>query len=78
MVPYAPIDPMALILPGRTYLAYLEAKQPHVPATEAFRQVLDGMSAEERAAAAQHARRLLDYGRAVQALLEPQPYRSAA
>ncbi len=65
-VPFAAIDPMALILPTNAYLIWLEIHHPHVPAIDDIRKVFERMTKEERAVAVARARSLAAFGKAVE------------
>ena len=63
---YAAIDPMALILSGRAYLAWVELHHPHVPKIAEIQEALRSMTPEEQKSTLSRAKTLAAFGKAVE------------
>jgi probable HAF family extracellular repeat protein len=63
------IDPMALILGQRLYLIWVELHHPHEPKLSDLNVAIRLMSAAERQAALERARRLGDFGKQVETII---------
>jgi probable HAF family extracellular repeat protein len=66
----AAIDPMALILRGKWYLIWVELHHPHVPKLSNLEAVIRMMPEAERRATLERARRLGDFGKRVESMIE--------
>jgi hypothetical protein len=55
------IDPIALILPGKWYLIWLEIHHPRQPVTESLGKLFARMKPDDRSEVLQNARRLSSY-----------------
>ena len=67
---YLAIDPMALFLPTKAYLIWVEIHHPHEPAISKVGEVVKTLNFEEKKFALARARALIAYGRAVEEGLE--------
>lgn len=65
MYKYAEIDPMALLLPGRAYLIWVELHHPHEPIIKNVSAVVKSLSAAEKQFALARANAMIEYGKAV-------------
>jgi hypothetical protein len=62
---FAAIDPLAVMLPTKVYLALLEKLHPNEPPTQAIDSVMHTLSARERGEVVASARRVAEYANAV-------------
>jgi probable HAF family extracellular repeat protein len=66
----AAIDPMRIILGEKWYLIWVEAHHPHVPILSSLAVVLRQMPMTERQAARERAKRLGDFSKRIESLIE--------
>ncbi|HEX2914007.1 MAG TPA: hypothetical protein VH186_24595 [Chloroflexia bacterium] len=65
--PYeAAIDPLALLFPSDVYIKIVEMLHPHVPLIAVVEEVVKSLPVEEKKAVINRAKRLIEYGDAVQ------------
>jgi len=62
---FAAIDPLAVILPTRVYLALIEKLHPNEPPIRAIEAALAHVSAEERRETVHNAKRVAEFANAV-------------
>jgi hypothetical protein len=66
-LPYAAaIDPLALLFPDYVYVKIVEGLHPNEPPTAAVEGAIADMSVEDKKAVVSRARRMVEYGQAVQ------------
>lgn len=64
------IDPMSLILSGSALRIWFEKKHPHVPKVADIQAIFRSMAPSEQKEALKRAKRLVDYGKAVEHAIE--------
>jgi hypothetical protein len=62
---FAAIDPLAVMLPTKVYLALLEKLHPNEPPTQAIGSVMQTLSPREREEVVVGAKRVAEYANAV-------------
>ena len=62
---FVAIDPLAVMLPTKVYLALMEKLHPNEPPIRAIESVMSTLTASERSEAAANARRVAEYANAV-------------
>jgi hypothetical protein len=67
---FAAIDPVALILPERAYLIYVEMKHPHEPLVETFAKVAKEMTPAEKKEVLANVRGFTELANAVSAAVQ--------
>lgn len=66
-LPYAAaIDPLALLFPDYVYVKIVEGIHPNEPPTSAIEGAIAGMSVDDKKAVVSRAKRMIEYGQAVQ------------
>lgn len=62
---FAAIDPLAMMLPTKVYLALLEKLHPNEPPIQALESVMSTLSAREKGEAVASARHVAEFANAV-------------
>lgn len=62
----AAIDPLALLFPDYIYVKIVEGLHPHEPIITAVEGAIKGLTVEEKKAIVGRAKRVIEYGEAVQ------------
>ena len=60
------IDPLALVFPGPVYIKITEGRHPHVPKVEDILAALREMTSDDRKAAVNRAKALIQVGKLVE------------